>query len=118
MEETLISRISIYIVIMILTVVLPMVPVLSYSAVSVLQGAHGDSSVMPKSCRSCHRGMQMSVGGEEGSCLACHGNSSARANMQSRGYLLSSSGTGSADIGAERGVGGDEALERFLVGPP
>ncbi|PLY02576.1 MAG: cytochrome C [Desulfuromonas sp.] len=53
----------------------------------LLQGAHGDKSVMPKSCRACHKGMNMSVNGEEDSCLQCHGGGYARSNMQSRGYL-------------------------------
>ena len=31
-----------------------------------LQGSHGDRSVMSKSCRACHKGMNMAVSGEEG----------------------------------------------------
>ena len=47
----------------------------------VLSGAHGDLSVMPKSCRACHRGMAMAIDGEENVCLTCHGPRSARDKM-------------------------------------
>ncbi len=53
----------------------------------VLGGAHGDLSVMPKSCRACHRGMAMAIDGEEGVCLNCHGPRSEREKMTQAGYL-------------------------------
>ncbi|MCF6180102.1 MAG: hypothetical protein L3J63_12045, partial [Geopsychrobacter sp.] len=34
-----------------------------------LSGLHGDRTIMPKSCRACHRGMKMSISGEEENCL-------------------------------------------------
>ncbi|ORJ62915.1 hypothetical protein B5V00_02330 [Geothermobacter hydrogeniphilus] len=52
-----------------------------------LQGAHGDRQALPKTCRACHRGMNMSISGEEGSCLSCHGSTVNRTAMQERGYL-------------------------------
>lgn len=96
----MIFRFSSCILIAVLIVVALVLPVSSLSAESLLQGAHGDTSVMPKSCRACHSGMRISVNGEEGSCLSCHGNSSSRAIMQSRGYLRLSYGF-LADIGQE-----------------
>lgn len=62
---------------------------------SKLQGSHGDRSVMSKSCRACHRGMNMSVSGEEGVCLTCHGDSAARDKMVTAGFLKD---TGSLDL--------------------
>ncbi len=53
----------------------------------MLQGAHGNTSLMPKSCRACHRGMNMSISGEERVCLSCHGNAQERDGMIRRGYL-------------------------------
>ena len=77
-----------------------MLPNPSQSAERLLQGAHGNMDVMPKSCRACHRGMRISVNGEEDNCLQCHGEPSNRSNMASRGYL-SSAGVALADIGVE-----------------
>ena len=34
-----------------------------------LSGMHGDKTLLPKSCRACHRGMNMSISGEEAVCL-------------------------------------------------
>ncbi len=65
----------------------------------MLQGAHADSSIMPKSCRACHKGMRMAINGEEDSCLSCHGSSYSRSVMQARGYLNGNAGL--ADIGQE-----------------
>ncbi len=59
----------------------------AYRNDGVLKGAHGDPSVMPKSCRSCHRGMSMRISGEELACLACHGSDSQRQKMVSGAYL-------------------------------
>jgi hypothetical protein len=67
----------------------------------ILQGIHGDRSIMPKSCRACHRGMAMRVSGEESTCLFCHGNSSDRGLMVSAGYLGRSGGYELANIDAE-----------------
>ncbi len=74
-------------------------PGFSHSAESFLQGSHGNSEIMPKSCRACHRGMNMSVPGEEESCLKCHGPSQLRSRMQSQGFL--SSAVNLANIEAE-----------------
>ena len=53
----------------------------------MLQGSHGDRSVMSKGCRACHRGMTMSISGEEDVCLSCHGSSAARNSMVEAGFL-------------------------------
>ncbi len=66
-----------------------------------LQGSHGDSSVMSKSCRACHKGMNMSVNGEEGTCLACHGDSTARAGMIEAGFLKDTGNLNLTDIASE-----------------
>jgi hypothetical protein len=66
---------------------------------SKLQGAHGDRSVLPKTCRACHRGMSMKISGEETVCLLCHGDSNNRQFVISRGYLRSTLGGALADIG-------------------
>jgi hypothetical protein len=68
---------------------------------TVLQGVHGDRTVMPKSCRACHRGMAMGVSGEERVCLDCHGGSQAREQMVPRGYYKPTGSTSLADIEAE-----------------
>ena len=68
---------------------------------SKLRGAHGDRSVMPKSCRSCHRGMVMKINGEEQVCLQCHGSAQDRQNMVSRGYLKATATGAVQDIGEE-----------------
>jgi len=68
---------------------------------SMLQGSHGNRSQLPKSCRSCHKGMTMALSGEEAPCLACHGDSSRRGEMAARGYLKESGGVQLADIAAE-----------------
>lgn len=66
-----------------------------------LQGSHGDRSVMSKSCRACHRGMNMTVSGEEGPCLTCHGDPAARSRMIDAGFLKNTGNLDLADIGAE-----------------
>ena len=66
---------------------------------SKLQGSHGDRSVMPKSCRACHRGMVMKITGEEQVCLQCHGSAQDRQNMVSRGYLKATATGDVQDIG-------------------
>lgn len=65
----------------------------------MLQGAHGNRQLMPKSCRACHRGMDMAISGEESTCLNCHGNPSQRDEMIRQRYLTRDPGL--ADIGAE-----------------
>jgi len=75
-------------------------PVFATPRGKVLQGAHADSSQMPKSCRACHHGMRMAITGEEDSCLNCHGTSFSRSLMQEKGYL-SGQAVGLANIGAE-----------------
>ena len=67
----------------------------------MLQGAHGDTSVMPKTCRSCHRGMSMAISGEEGSCLTCHGSRQARQKMIAAGYLRPDGSVHLANIEAQ-----------------
>jgi len=57
---------------------------------SKLQGAHGDRSTLPKTCRTCHRGMTMKISGEETVCLQCHGSGQDRQMMVSKDYLRSS----------------------------
>lgn len=59
----------------------------------VLQGDHGNASVLPKSCRSCHRGMAMAISGEERICLDCHGSAGNRSNMEGKGMLRPSGET-------------------------
>lgn len=66
-----------------------------------LTGLHGDKSILPKSCRACHRGMQMGISGEERTCLSCHGDRSARSNMESAGYVTVNSNQDYRDIAAE-----------------
>jgi len=67
---------------------------------SVLKGAHGDKKLLPRSCQGCHRGMLMALNGEEGTCLACHGDSQGRNEMISKG-LLKQGDNSVADIGFE-----------------
>ncbi|HAD04440.1 MAG: hypothetical protein A2091_03405 [Desulfuromonadales bacterium GWD2_61_12] len=52
-----------------------------------LQGAHADKKALPRSCQACHRGMQMVIDGEEGTCLACHGSDALRQTMVRKGFL-------------------------------
>lgn len=68
---------------------------------SMLRGDHGDKSVLPGTCRSCHRGMNMRVTGEERTCLACHGPSYKRSEMVSADLLKMRGGVELADIEAE-----------------
>ena len=85
--------------ILLLTAVL-FLPVSASATDSLLQGAHANIEVMPKSCRACHSGMRISVNGEEDNCLKCHGDPSNRSYMASRGYL-SYAGVPMADISIE-----------------
>lgn len=64
-----------------------------------LQGAHGDRSTLPKTCRACHRGMTMKISGEEAVCLQCHGSAQDRQRMITKGYLRSGSSSDLSDIG-------------------
>jgi hypothetical protein len=66
-----------------------------------LQGSHGNRASLPRSCQACHRGMNMRVSGEEGTCLHCHGGSEAREKMVADGYLRLTGKVRLADIGAE-----------------
>ncbi len=66
-----------------------------------LSGLHGDKTVLPKSCRACHRGMNMSISGEEQVCLRCHGNSSDRQQMAAQGYLSAGAKSDYRNIEAE-----------------
>jgi hypothetical protein len=91
----------------ILTALLLMVScLLLTSAVSArqegkLKGSHGDRSVMSKSCRACHRGMNMAVSGEEKTCLTCHGDATARNGMIAAGFLKDTGGLNLPDIATE-----------------
>jgi len=73
----------------------------SASNVSKLQGSHGDRSILVKSCRACHRGMNMAVNGEEGTCLKCHGDAAARAEMIRDGYFKETGNLNLANIASE-----------------
>ncbi len=68
---------------------------------SKLTGLHGDTSVLPRSCRACHRGMKMSISGEEATCLNCHGNSADRQQMLSAGYITDSANRDYKNIESE-----------------
>lgn len=63
-----------------------------------LTGVHGDKTLLPKSCRACHRGMRMSISGEEATCLRCHGDSVKRRQMQSTGYITDRAGRDYSNI--------------------
>jgi len=67
----------------------------------ILVGSHGDRSLMPKSCRACHKGMTMALSGEESTCLACHSDSTRRSAMFEAGYLKGNGGSALTDIEAE-----------------
>jgi hypothetical protein len=64
----------------------------------LLRGDHGNSSLLPKSCRACHRGMAMTISGEERVCLDCHGNAGSRAAMENKGLLKQGGETGLRDM--------------------
>ncbi len=77
-------------------------PALSASAKkSKSTGLHGNTTLLPKSCRACHRGMHMSISGEETTCLRGHGNSSERNKMEVAGYVNPSAARDYRDIEAE-----------------
>ena len=67
----------------------------------MLTGSHGNRELMPKSCRACHRGMNMSIRGEEKVCLSCHGNSLDQQRMVTNGYLVKSGRVQLQDIDSE-----------------
>lgn len=67
----------------------------------MLTGLHGNELLLPKSCRACHRGMRMSISGEERTCLRCHGNSSERSKMEAAGYVSRSAARDYRNIEAE-----------------
>lgn len=64
----------------------------------MLQGSHGNRTLLPKSCRACHKGMTMALSGEEQSCLACHGSAAGREQMKKDGLLGPGGGEGFANI--------------------
>ena len=89
---------------LILLIALAMLPLtgLSHAAQKgKLTGLHGDKTILPKSCRACHRGMNMRISGEEQTCLRCHGNSSERQQMKAAGYITDSAGRDYRNIEAE-----------------
>ena len=67
---------------------------------TMLQGDHGDVSVLPGGCTSCHRGMMFRVA-EEGICLKCHGSEAARQEEIARGFLKSTGNLSLGDIEQE-----------------
>jgi len=79
----------------------PITPLTQAVQKGKLTGLHGDESILPKSCRACHRGMNMSISGEEISCLRCHGSSSDRQQMIAGGYMTVSAGRDLENIEVE-----------------
>ena len=53
----------------------------------VLQGTHANRGFLPRSCRACHRKMNIAITGEESGCLTCHGGDDARQAMRDAGLL-------------------------------
>lgn len=96
-------QIIIQVPIVLLIVALFFVPTVEARQSGKLQGSHGDRSVMSKSCRACHKGMNMAVGGDESVCLACHGSQSARSEMIEKGFLKDTGGLDLVDISLELG---------------
>ncbi len=84
-----------------LLVLLPMLGVAQAKQQGKLTGLHGDKTILPKSCRACHRGMNMRISGEEQTCLRCHGNSSERQQMKAAGYITQSADRDYRNIEAE-----------------
>lgn len=84
-----------------MVLLLDVAPGFAASTQGVLEGSHAQKGKLPKSCRSCHRGMAMLVTGEESVCLPCHGSRSERDEMVRGGYLKESGQSSLADIGAE-----------------
>lgn len=80
---------------------LPLSVSVSAKQTGKLQGSHGDRSVMSKSCRACHRGMNMAVSGEEGTCLTCHSDATALAVMVDTGFLKNTGNLTLSDIASE-----------------
>ncbi len=76
-------------------------PVAQAANKGMLTGVHGNRDLMPKSCRACHRGMRMSIRGEEKVCLTCHGGPVQRQAMEAGGYLVRSSRVNLQSIEAE-----------------
>jgi hypothetical protein len=76
-------------------------PVTAKRSESILQGVHGDLRAMPKTCRACHRGMNMSIRNEEQTCFNCHGSPVRRQKMQTAGMLSSSAASRLLNIEAE-----------------
>lgn len=70
---------------------------------SLLQGSHGDITLLPRTCQACHRGMSMYNNGEENSCVPCHGNDMDRSKMTLNGYLASKGISKLKDIAADLG---------------
>jgi len=79
----------------------PVARAFAVSDKGMLQGSHGKRSQLPKSCRACHRGMTMTLSGEESVCLACHGKDQARQEMVGKGHLKIVGGVPLANIEAE-----------------
>jgi len=67
----------------------------------VLTGEHGDKSVLPGTCRSCHRGMAMAITGEEKPCLDCHDGDYKRSLVVQKGLLKTSGRLELKDVEAD-----------------
>lgn len=76
-------------------------PALAKLDKSMLQGSHGNDRLLPKSCRACHRGMNMSIRNEEKTCLNCHGSPVNRQQMKSSGRVRGSAADQLANIETE-----------------
>ncbi len=85
----------------VLVLSLPLVGVSHAAQKGKLTGLHGDKNILPRSCRACHRGMKMSISGEERTCLRCHGSSADRHTMETAGYITNSAGRDYKNIEAE-----------------
>jgi len=71
------------------------------SSPNLLQGDHGNRSVLPRSCQACHRRLQKIFAGEEGTCLACHGSNAVRQTLMAKGCLNDSAVAELRDIETE-----------------
>lgn len=95
-------RVSVFLPVSCFVLLLLFGPVMVWAAEEgMLQGSHANRSIMPKSCRACHKGMTMALSGEEGPCLSCHGGAAAREKMIRDGYLNPTGEQDLADIVAE-----------------
>lgn len=76
-------------------------PVFSAQEKSILTGIHGDKSLLPRTCRTCHRGMRMAIRNEEETCLTCHGSPVKQQQMVADGLLRASGRVNLSNIEAD-----------------